>query len=64
MLVAALLRRYGPTLKETGITAIRRMVIAIAAYVTGKRRLRLQLDEADRRVIETIGRALDALAAG
>ena len=64
MLVAALLHRYGPTLQETGITAIRRMVIAIAACVTGKRRLRLQLDESDRETLETIGRALEALAVG
>jgi len=64
MLVAALSRRYGPILQETGITAIRRMVIAIAAYVTGKRRLRLQLDQSDRETLETVGRALEALAVG
>lgn len=64
MLVAALFRRYGPTLKETGITAIRRTIIAIAAYMRGKRRLRLQVDESDRQAIEAMGRALEALAVG
>lgn len=62
MLVAALLRRYGTALKDTGITAIRRMVIAVAAYVTGKRRLKLKLHESHRRIIEAIERALADLA--
>lgn len=62
MLVAALLRRYGTALKDTGITAIRRMVIAVAAYVTGKRRLKLQLYESHRQIIEAIERALADLA--
>lgn len=39
------------------------MVIAVGDYVTGKRRLKLQLYESHRKIIDAIERALAELAA-